>query len=301
MRKLFVIAALAIAPSMQGQVNFTVSTDVERMRIGDQVEVVINAVVHPNDVLDWPDFPGNVQFGEFINRSGIDTISNSEEELHLAETWTLTSFDSGYAVIAPLTLSVNNVAFASEPLLLQVDLAPNGDEYKDIEEPLGLDWPFWVYILSFGTVLIVILLLIFISNRARKKRPEYRPDLAIPLHIRAEKKMRELSLHRDAGELTNDEVLSRGTTLLQRYVKSEFKVDIFIGDQREWIPKLDRNGHFKSSANELAQLMDHASKLRFSGMSFGNEETDRWVVQASKWISASLAEPQPEIIESELV
>ena len=298
MKYLFIIAAILTSSIAWSQSTFEVRTSAERMMIGDQIEVQLQAVVHRNDEVKWPAFPGQVQFGSFIDRKGIDTTTNGDE-MTLTETWILTSFDSGFAVVAPLEILVNDVSRAAEPILIQVDLAEKGPEYRDIESPLSSEeHVFWLWLILISIIVIAIGVIIYTYI---KKKPS---ELARPkatVHNITEVFIE--TLKDEQAKLTDepaiiDEVLSATTMVLHGYLNLKFTINTAVGSPDEWDKELSSHEGVKSGV--VSKILNDISRLRFSGQTLTKAQAYEIIERANEWMYAN-SKVQAKTEEHELV
>lgn len=300
MKWLILIASLLVSALAWSQPEFEVTTSSDRMMIGDQVEIQIQAKVHVNDEVYWPAFPGKVQFGTFIDRKGIDTVKRGDE-LTLTETWILTSFDSGFAVVSPLELTVNGVIKAAEPQLIQVDLAENGPEYLDIENPItpGSN-TFWIWLIV--VVVILAAVAVFIYSYFVKEKPEekprfsnlHKPSDVITTLIEEEK----IKIQESSDQL--DSSLSDSTKLIYEYIKIQFEINTAHGSTEQWDQQISLMGNNSVQKGELTDILNEISRLRFSGADVSEGEAIDVLNKAITWIKIS-SEVQPKTLENELV
>ncbi|NVK03738.1 MAG: hypothetical protein HWD92_02900 [Flavobacteriia bacterium] len=300
MKRLLVIFGLLTSTIAWAQTDFEVSSSADRMMIGDQIEIQLKAVVHVNDEVSWPAFPGLVQFGAFIDRKGIDTVVDGDE-LTLTETWILTSFDSGYAVVAPLELIVNGVSRAAEPQLIQVDLAENGPEYKDIENPLSTQLNYWLIwsalmvIISIAIGVIVYSYFLKSPEAPKAKMSDYRNITDFVLILVKD----ELAALQNQSKSV-DEVLSTTTQLLHEYLFSNFMIQTAVGSPETWDEQLMQSEAYNGEQGELSGILNDISRVRFSGDLPKTEDGVEILSRITTWLS-TISKVQHKKEEHEVV
>ncbi|KAB2808597.1 hypothetical protein [Phaeocystidibacter luteus] len=284
------IAVLCLPIFSMGQASFEVSSPVERMQIGDQINLVLKAIVHKNDRIEWTPFPIAVQSGRLVNRSTMDSAFNGDM-IELVEVWTLTSFDSGFAVVPPIEIRVNGQTLQSDPILIQVDLAKKSNQYRDIADPIGLEYPFWKLILSIIAALTVQLLLgLFLIRRSRKRESN-----TLVKDDRTPKQRIEGFLARIhfRSEMTNEEMDVRISKIIQltyRLLQVEFGINTGIGSPEDWAKKLKLNSEFEGDADELVILIAKANEMRFGGRDIDAPTAENWHTQLKDWVAKSKTE-----------
>lgn len=293
MKKMGILIALMVSSLAWSQAEFEVSTSEDRMQIGDQVEITLEATVHINDDVVWPSFPGAVQFGSFIDRRGIDTSINGEE-MTLREIWILTSFDSGFAVVAPLQLNVNGVFRSSEPQLIQVDLAGDGPEYRDIENPISPNTKEWILWMIVTTILLVA---VGVLIRQYYKSPAHQGE-SNPTWANMSDAV--ISMLKDyKGKIASesnpiDTVLSDTSRLIQEYVLSTYYLQSAAGSPKDWDKELAAMDDYGAEPGQLAYLLEEVYRMRFSGASILPEEVNAFLDQVIEWVNASVVHKEKE-------
>lgn len=276
------------------QVEFSVSAINDRILIGDQFDVVLKAKVPADARIQWPNVP-EIGSGMLVNRSGIDTLSANNNELDLREKWTLTSFDSGFVVLPPVELFVNNNGYTSDPLIVQVDLPNVEGDYADIVDPLDVSRPWWEWALyGLGLIGITILISQLISSKYKNKNIQAKPKDTRPL------KQRVLSAMNGIVDQTNwnnpdevDAAYNKSIRLVYKYISAEFKVNTGIGDFGQWSTLLIRNPHFVGDIEVLRNLISKANEIRFGGLELSADEYRDWAVKLNKWIEESSRTVEP--------
>ncbi|NVK28079.1 MAG: hypothetical protein HWE14_08545 [Flavobacteriia bacterium] len=280
------LIALLFAPLFSlGQASFEVSSPVERMQIGDQINLVLKAVVHKNDLVEWSEFPIAVQSGRLVHRGVMDSVFTGDE-IELTETWTLTSFDSGYAVVPPIEITVNGQTLQSDPILIQVDLAVQSEHYRDIAAPIGLEYPLWKLVLYILAAIAVQLLVALILIRRSKRKD----SSALVTDDRTPKQRIEHILSRIhfRREMTHEEMdvrLSKIIQLTYRLLQSEFGVSTASGNPEDWAKQLTNHSEFNGDADQLIILIAKANEMRFAGDAINASTAENWLEQLRAWVA----------------
>jgi hypothetical protein len=231
---LFVVLALN---SLGQQRSLRVSADREEIRIGEQINLQITLTSAAADTVRFPIVLDTLRKEvEVLSKSAIDTTFEGDQLglRVLRQSLLITSFDSGYFPVKPLTALINNDSVASNAFLVSVqtmpiDTAKGIVDIKDIEE-IPFSWKEWFQ--ENGKWLVLALLmaaLIFLFARylLRKK-----PIDTSPIVFQAPRPAHEVALERiealRARELwQKDEYklfYSELTDILRWYLEQRFDV-----------------------------------------------------------------------------
>ena len=250
--------------------------DTNEMLIGDQIHLTISASAPENEVVAWPQVGDTlIEKIEVLGRSPIDTAYNKEEKIFwLSQTFTLTSFDSGYYAIPPFRffLATDTSQFKeTEPLLLTV-IPVNADttqSIKDIKKPL--DAPFsiqelWPYLIAAAALITVVLLIIYLYRKFRKKSglPPLAPKRALPPHIEAIEKLNNLKISKlwqqGKVKLYHTEL----TEIIRIYVERRFNIIAMELTSYEIIEAIQKMDVSKESQEKLQHFLQLADLVKFA-------------------------------------
>ncbi len=173
MKKWLLLLLFPIAIQTQAQeAKFNAHCDTNSILIGEQVTLHLYAQVTQGSNFVWPILSDTLQHIEVVKNGSIDTVlKDNIWELHQAIK--LTSFDSGYAAIPPLTLGIDDKLISSTAIGIEVDLPKLQEEQDlyDIKEPI--DAPInWLLILLVVCGILVTALIIWAIVRTIKKRKD---------------------------------------------------------------------------------------------------------------------------------
>lgn len=275
----FFIAGTAI-----GQTEFKVTSSEDRILIGDQFELELSATVHPNDEVLWPKSAA-IGYGMLLNRSGIDTVQE-ESTWKLIESWTVTSFDSGFVVVPPISITINGQIQESEPLLIQVDLPKTQDEYYDIVDPLSSNRPWWVYglwLLAAIAVAFVVSALLhrIFKNKEVQRKPKDPRTYTQKVHD-ALQKIHDDTLWEDNSQV--DSAYGNGIRVLYAFIRVRLQTNTAVGDFSVWKKMMEAHPKYNGNTEELYALIASANEVRFGGLKKQAEEHQQWILQLQRWI-----------------
>lgn len=161
------------------KVTVTASSDKEKIVIGEQIKLTLEAVVLREEVIDWPRID-SIRHFEVLNASKLDS-QLSGEELVLRQTLTLTSWDSGRWQISSFALAG---AQRTKPIVVDVGYTPfdRNQPYHDIKDIINVKQPghsYWYWYLIGAVLLIVFFLLLFPPKKKQPETAAFVPDEGI--------------------------------------------------------------------------------------------------------------------------
>ncbi|TNE27945.1 MAG: hypothetical protein EP346_10815 [Bacteroidetes bacterium] len=283
---------LLIGFGAHSQTELKASPSTQRILIGDQFTLSLSAEVSALDEITWP-ATEEIGSGLLLNRSGIDTTERGDILL-LKEEWVITSFDSGFVVIPPLTLSVNGEPVQSDPVLVQVDMPRTQEEYLDIVDPLSIQRPWWYYaLMGLGALVVVSLFALVMSKWTKNKSVQSR---AVDKRTFREKAIDAANGLVEETQWDNnaetDAAYSKGIRLLYAYITRELGANTAAGDFTMWSAVMEKNPHYSGDTQKLRQLIERSNEVRFGGLPSTAEENKEWALQLSDWIrSATVVQP----------
>lgn len=236
MKKLFIIVLLSLtAFGMQAQErSLDVSTEREEILLGEQVKMTIVLKAKATDEAQMPIIGDTlITEVEVVSRSKVDTNYTGDQsmQLELKQEFVLTSFDSGYYAIAPLTGSINEEPIESNPFLISVRTVPI-DTAKGIYDIRGLaeapfsltewlqEYWYWIVVGLAAIALVTILALYFSKKKPKPKKVYAAPKR--PAHETALERLSKLESQKlwQAGKIK--EYYSELTDILREYIEGRF-------------------------------------------------------------------------------
>jgi len=214
------------------------TVDTTIFSIGKQVHLTLVLETTETDHVQWPQFGDTITRNiEIISRDKTDTtIVESTNKLRLHQSYTITSFDTGYIILPPIVFKVTDQSgqvsdLATEPVLLNVQKVPV-DLKKDIRDikPL-LEAPYTLadflpWILLLLTISLAGVLVWFYIRNRKKKKPLLRISLKpqVPPHVEALQQLAQLKLEKvwESGHIK--EYYTRLTDVLRSYFEKRYGV-----------------------------------------------------------------------------
>jgi len=266
--KKYIVFALFFIPGYLAvsQVHVKASIDSTKILIGEPIHLTLEAYVPLGQELKWF-FPDTFPHFEWINKSNIDTVENLEGK-KFSQMVTITSFDSGNWEIPALTMVVENKAYLTEPLAVNVEYADvdTSADYRDIKDVEDVIIPYLKYIPWIIAVLTLISgLLIFYFLR---KKPVTIKRTTVSSRLSAyDEAMQSLAELRRSGMPENGQVklyYTRLNDILRLFILRKLQIATMEKTNEELILQLrDRKipgEHFSL----LAQALRMADFVKFA-------------------------------------
>lgn len=264
MKKLLSILILLISVVAWAQpVRFSAEIDTNKILIGDQFTLQLKGEVAEGTNFQWPIIPDTVSGLDFVDISKIDTLSK-DGVWKLSQKLTLTSFDSGYVAIPPLTLKAGNDEASSQAMAVAVEFPQLSEEQDlyDIKEPL--EPPFnWIPILI-GVAIVLVLgaAIWFLLQwlKKRKNRVELTPEQMLTPYEYAQLQMTEIEKEQlwQAGKIK--EYYSRLTDVMRLYMERQMGINAMESTADELIEKM-RGIRLPKELQERIDELIHLSAL----------------------------------------
>lgn len=195
---LSVIFLLSTSSAFGQGASISAELDTSAIKLGGQTKLRLKAE-HTNDVtIVFPQFKDTITSHiEIVGQATIDTTKDENSPIKkVTQTYTITSFDTGYWVVPAIRVYLNNDTsqyLETEPVLLEVKgvvLDPQKD-VNDIKEPLSLPITWQEILMIAGIIILVISIisgvslyyLFFKKKNIRIKEIFQRPPL--PAHEKA--------------------------------------------------------------------------------------------------------------------
>ena len=186
---LFISFILSQAIGFSQERSLTISTSKESILIGEQMEMNVVLRGASGDTMLLPLIEDTlITEIEILSRSKVDTAFEGAqlEQRILSQTYTITSFDSGYFPVSPRVALINGEEVESNPFLIavqtiEVDTSKGIVDIKDIEQvPFSIkEWlqENWQWI-AIGIFLIALITII--ALKLSKRKPKVEPEIIIP-------------------------------------------------------------------------------------------------------------------------
>ncbi|NND95467.1 MAG: hypothetical protein HKN45_11425 [Flavobacteriales bacterium] len=276
MRSLVVCISLLFALSISGQdIDLTTSLDTNAIRIGEQTVYRITAAgIEDAEILKWPTVKDTLQrYVEIIETLPVDTLKNEPGDITLQLPIVVTSWDSGYYAIKPISLKYGDKDYKTEAMLLSVntvevdttaapmDIKPIYEEPFSFKDWLSQNWPYIVGLIA------IIALIYFIVRQIRKRTEQFpvpEPVRIIPAHEKALARLKALQ-EREAHEQDDKKLYySELTEALRTYLEERYKVNALEQTSSEILNDIRYIGLDSGSNDYLRSLLITADMVKFA-------------------------------------
>ncbi len=243
---------------------------------------------------------------EIVSQSKIDSVIDKDDiyAITLSQSYTITSFDSGYWAIPPIKFIVNNDTngLFTEPLLLQVNsvAVDTTQAIKDIKPPFEVDYGiidwikdniYLVYVVL-GTVALVLLIL-FLVKKFNKPKPIVAIEKPkIPVHIIALEKLDELKTKGlwQQGKLKL--YYSSLTDIVREYIENRFNIQAMEQTTEEILYGFRNVAIDEDSKSKLKQLLILSDLVKFAKENPLSNENEMSLIYAYDFVNGTKREEQ---------
>jgi hypothetical protein len=159
---------LACSPALSQRIAVSASVSDQKILIGEQFQLTLEAKAPIAQKISWFDIKDLPHF-EILSRSKIDSQVNGAQKT-LAQTFTLTSWDSGSWQLPRFSLARSN---RTRPIAIDVSFSPFDPKqpYHDVKDILEVERPgqikwYWYIV---GLLLVIALFLLLFPGKKKKK------------------------------------------------------------------------------------------------------------------------------------
>ncbi len=283
----FIVVLLFIAQNVLAQEASVIAVlDSQEILIGDQINLDLTVALRDDSPVAWPVLKDTITGQlEIIQSSVLDTTKKESGEVVLHQRLVLTSFDTGFIVLPPISFMFNNDSLqtlSTEPILIFVSDIPveMEQEIMDIKEPYDVpyNWKKWI---KWGLLVLLCIALIIgavLLWKKYKKEPEApiaRPKPKRPAHEIALEKLEEL---RSKKLWQNDQTKKfyiELSDIIREYIEFRFDVLALEMTTDETIHGLKRIGLEDDKITPLRKMLvlaDLAKFAKYRPISNENEE-----------------------------
>jgi hypothetical protein len=296
-------------------VQASARVDSNNIRVGDWLKLHLE-VKHPANIpVKWPLIADSLQGIDVVSRDSIVT-QKSGDNLVESTTLTITSFDSGTAVVPPLPFQYSvpgdtarkQAETSPIPIFVHTVTVDTSKEIKDIKPPLGLSITF-AELLPYLAAIVVIGLAVWLFMYIRKKRQ--RGESIIPEAPR--KPAHEVALN-ELRSIESEHLWQRGmikeyhtrlTDILRQYIEGRFGVMAMELTTDEIMASLSSSDLSKEMKNALKEILVRADFAKFAKFQPGPQENEQSMKSAfdfveGTWRKTIVEAPAAEPVMSEV-
>ncbi len=283
----FIVVLLFIAQNVLAQEASVIAVlDSQEILIGDQINLDLTVALRDDSPVAWPILKDTITGQlEIIQSSVLDTTKKESGEVVLHQRLVLTSFDTGFIVLPPISFMFNNDSLQTlftEPILIFVSDIPveMEQEIMDIKEPYDVpyNWKKWIKWGLLALLCIALIIGAVLLWKKYKKEPEApiaRPKPKRPAHEIALEKLEEL---RSKKLWQNDQTKKfyiELSDIIREYIEFRFDVLALEMTTDETIHGLKRIGLEDDKITPLRKMLvlaDLAKFAKYRPISNENEE-----------------------------
>ncbi len=248
--------------------------DTNQIRIGEQFHLNLSATINHGTSVTFPFLTDTFNHFEIVNKSTIDTIlSNDKKELTLQQQLTLTSFDSGYFVIPPMSFIISKSkeqtdTFLTEALLITVNTVPvdTTKEIKAIKSIIDIPFPWMEYVIYLILAGIIIALIIYLYKRFKKKEVKITiPKIPErPAHEIALEGLRKIEEEKLWQMGFTKKYYSEVTDVLRQYIERRFSINAMEQTTEETLNYFTNGFVHEEDKEKLTFILKHADMVKFA-------------------------------------
>lgn len=277
------IAMLFCIGNIQAQIHTAVAKiDTAKILIGEHIKLKID-IRYPAELKNnaahtiiWPAFTDTItEKIEIVEQSEIDTsLSTDQKTILLSKTYVITSFDSGFVVLPPISFynSLDTTRpFETQPLLIEVQTVAvdTTQEIKDIKEPI--DVPFTLkellpYFIGGLVAIIIILLVVLYFLKRKKKTTEVIEEVKIiePPHVIALRRLEELNQKKLWQQGKSKEYHSELSEIVRWYIEERYHISALEQTTGEILLSIRSLGLTFELREKLQQLLSLSDLVKFA-------------------------------------
>lgn len=292
--------------------NFAVKAvlDTNFLLIGEQTQLhFIATYSNKNTQVEFPNLSDTITKEiEVLNQSTIDTSEMDENGLYSQSlSLLITSFDSGYYVIPPYPILINNDTIETDALLLEVQ-SVEVDTSKaifDIKQPLSepfsiVDWlkDNWVWLTAILLAAIGIFFLIKYLKREKPVLTTEKPAPKIPAHVIALNQLKELQ-EKQLWQNGKIKVYhSEISEILRTYIEERYQVNALEETTSEIMFGLRLHQIPEELKMKLSQTLTLADLVKFAKENPLPQENENSLVYAKAFVETTKLIEQNNINEN---
>ncbi|WP_143309856.1 hypothetical protein [Chitinophaga vietnamensis] len=266
---------LPVGVMAQNQPQVSASTDTTSIRIGEQFKLHLSATVPAGQLKDtriqFPQLPDSLDHFEVVSRSALDTSGNEKLKV-LAQTITLTSFDSGHWALPPLKFeaiingnsdSIIAPAISMDVNTVSVDTTKAFKPIKSVQAVPWSIWDYWPYMAIGAAAVLLILALIWFLRKPKKKAPVVVTPTVSPYEL-AWRELRSLKEEQLWQKGDIKQYYTRLTDILRTYFEHEFGIAALEQTSEELLQNIKPITKINQQRDKLRALLAIADLAKFA-------------------------------------
>lgn len=282
--KIFVLTALllmVILPEVRAQQSVaSAQMDTTRVLIGQQVFLKLQLKVPSGTFVAWPSFKDSIATSlDLIETFKIDTsFSSDKKETVLTQKLRVTSFDTGYHIVMPISFyqktgkgdTMGLLASTQEMFYSVMTVSVDTTKaIRDIKGTMGIPLTFrevlpWI-LLGLAVVAIIIVFIYYLRRR-KKNKPFVilPPKPGIPPYVTALEELEKLRKAQLWQHGRVKEYYTSLTDILRIYMEHRFKFSAMEMTTGEIIEHLLADANAYSNITSLKEVLELADLVKFA-------------------------------------
>lgn len=297
MRWLSILLLLLPAPLCGQQIVVSATIDTNHIRIGEPIQLTLQAIYDTALQVEWPVFESAVQSFPLIEAG--ERKQTTEGSKHLIQAnYSITAFDTGFVVLAPIAFGFYEAdepvtdSLYTEPLLIRVDFVAidTTQPYKPIKAPYNapMTWREWLPYIAVPLMLVALGLIIWYLYKRQQNKPETvvappKPP-AEPPHVVA---LRELQAIEGEGLWQAGQYKAyhdRVSTVLRTYVEHRFQLEALESTTGELIMAFAKVPIPRLQVEQLREVLTIADLAKFAKVEPTPEENTKSLALARNFV-----------------
>jgi len=295
-----------LANCLFAQAVLTLETDTNQISIGEQLRVKIEIEAPENATISWPNFEKDIEENiEVVSEAPVDTIRTEAKTIFRKEVL-LTSFDSGYYPVPPLTFLVNTDSLFSEAFLITVNTiaVDTNKAILDIKPPIAVDFSILEWMRNNIDILLyvaipLLLLIAFLAywfNRPKTTIVVPTMPPPPPAHTLALDKLKLLREAQIWQSGQYKEYHSQLTDIFREYLENRYQIPALEQTTEEIILGLRSISLQPGLRDEIRQILSLADLVKFAKETPLASENELAMEQIERFVRTTAVKsqaPQP--------
>ena len=257
-------------------VEYIAEVDTNYIMIGDQIHFRMKVLAEPGARVNFPVLKDTLAKGiEIVSGPVRDSVEERDGRMLIAESYVITSFDTGVYVLPSVPIQVlredfNNV-LRTDPIQLIVNtyVVDLQKGYNDIVMPKSAPWTFGEilpYVLWVLLGLAVVALIVWIVRKRKRHEPIFaNVKPAIPPYELAIQALEEIKQEKLWQSGKTKEYYTRLTDAIRAYLNGELGISAMEQTSFETLRDLEKNKNVtKEQREKLAMMFETADFVKFA-------------------------------------
>lgn len=262
---------------VEAQVLARVTTDKDRIVIGEPIILTLDVRAPLGEPVSWFTVDSLPHF-EILKAGRIDTVDGIDGK-KIQQVFTITSYDSGRWHIPILMMKVNNKAYYTDTV--GVDVVYIGDpaaDYRDIKDIVDVPEPWWRKYIPWALGVLTLAVIVLIVYLLKRKKAVVVQKPPAPKRSPYEEAMQALQELKIKGWGEDGEVkvyYSRLNDILRVFVLRKLNIATFEKTNEELITQLRQVPMDKETFHELATALRMADFVKFARYKPGSQDNEK--------------------------